>query len=301
MVYGMLSHEKIVFVGGDMRSRAMACRLAELGASVVTWALGSFEMQEGVLAVCTWQEALRDSRAVILPMPAFDEQMSLSCPLGLSNELPLAGDLFAYIGKKTPVFGGRLTHDAYALAEKYGVRLQDYSESEEVQIRNAIPTAEGAICLAMQSLDITLHGARVAVLGYGRIGSALIERLRALGARVTVGVRKRRDVARVESACCTPLVFSEDSIRCLCDPEKPYDVIFNTVPFRLFPDEVMACMPRRTVLLELASAPGGWNPCVQTECRTVYAPGLPAKCAPRTAGILLADALIPQLQEVMRV
>ena len=198
------------------------------------------------------------------------------------------------------MFGGRISADVMALATEYGVRLEDYSVSEEVQIRNAIPTTEGAICLAMQALDITLHGARVAVLGYGRIGAVLANRLRAFGAQVTVAVRKRRDVARGERACCTPLFFSEDTIRSLCDPKNPYDVIFNTVPFRLFSDEMMASMPKQSVLIEVASAPGGWNPMAPTKSHTIYAPGLPAKCAPRTAGILLADALIPQLEEVMK-
>ena len=44
-----------------------------------------------------------------------------------------------------------------------------------------MPTAEGAIQLAMEELPITLHGARVLVIGYGRLGRVLADRLAGLG------------------------------------------------------------------------------------------------------------------------
>ena len=49
-----------------------------------------------------------------------------------------------------------------------------------------MPTAEGAIQLAMEELPITLHGARVLVIGYGRLGRVLADRLAGLKARVSV-------------------------------------------------------------------------------------------------------------------
>ena len=45
-----------------------------------------------------------------------------------------------------------------------------------------MPTAEGAIQLAMEELPITLHGARVLVIGYGRLGRVLADRLAGLKA-----------------------------------------------------------------------------------------------------------------------
>ena len=53
-------------------------------------------------------------------------------------------------------------------------------------IANAVPTAEGAVQLAMEELPITLHGARVLVVGFGRVGKLTAHRFRALGARVSV-------------------------------------------------------------------------------------------------------------------
>jgi dipicolinate synthase subunit A len=157
-----------------------------------------------------------------------------------------------------PVFGGRISPSVAALAKQHGVALTDYAQSDELQIRNAVPTAEGAICLAMQALDITLDGAYVAILGYGRIGAALAERLRALGAHVTVVARKSRDVARIQCAHCRAIhLTGEESLTPLT---AGYAVIFNTIPHRVLTSHILEGMPAKTILMELASAPR-WMGC----------------------------------------
>ena len=39
-------------------------------------------------------------------------------------------------------------------------------------VANAVPTAEGAVQVAMEELPFTLHSARVLILGFGRVGEA---------------------------------------------------------------------------------------------------------------------------------
>ena len=43
-----------------------------------------------------------------------------------------------------------------------------------------MPTAEGAIQLAMEELPISLDGALVLVIGFGRLGRVLVDRLAGL-------------------------------------------------------------------------------------------------------------------------
>ena len=148
--------------------------------------------------------------------------------------------------------------------------------------------------LAMQALEVTLDGARAAVLGHGRIGRALRERLQAWGCAVSVAARKPADLVGISLAHATPIPLTPDGIRTLADGS---DVIFNTVPARILSEKLLASIPQDTLMIELASAPGGWSP----ECaaalgkRVLYAPGLPAKYAPRSAGMLIADAIYPKL------
>lgn len=294
----MLIHQNVTFLGGDARSLAMAERLSELGALVTIYALGQPNGASTITLAPTLDAALRAAKAVVLPMPAFDAQLCVPCPLANEEQLPNAAVLLSLIGSSVPVFGGRISPAAFALACDLAVRMSDYSLSDEVLIRNAVPTAEGAIALAMQALDVTLHGARAAVIGLGRVGFALATRLHSLGAHVTVAARKTRDAARAESmGCRSHLLSGQDSVRRLV--EDGYDVVFNTVPYQLISCETLLRIPPHTVLIELASAPGGWDASARANCKTIYAPGLPAKCAPRTAGIILADALAAMLEEVL--
>ncbi|MBQ7339044.1 MAG: NAD(P)-binding domain-containing protein [Clostridia bacterium] len=276
---------KIAVLGGDGRTSAMACRLRELGSEVVTWGLGENERQTDDI-----NQVIVGARAVILPMPAFTDEkyvFGTQAPLHLSQ-------LLALCGADITVYGGRIPTGVLQQAEKKGVRMTDYMALEEVQLRNAIPSAEGAIALAMQALDITLDGARAAVLGYGRIGRALAARLCALGCEVSVAVRREIDLTRVRLDHYIPLTIPGGGLQ---EIARGYDVIFNTVPARIISRQLLGAMTEQTLLIELASSPGGWSPEDAKACgrRVIYAPGLPAKYAPRTAGRLIAESLIPYL------
>ena len=52
----------------------------------------------------------------------------------------------------------------------------------------------------MEATDRTLHGSRCLIIGYGRIGRLLADRLLSLGAEVTVSARKYGDSVRKASA-----------------------------------------------------------------------------------------------------
>ena len=93
---------------------------------------------------------------------------------------------------------------------------------------NAVPTAEGAIQIAMEELPITIHGARALVIGYGRLGRALSQRLAGLGAKVSVAARKFADLAWAES-CGYGIEHTGQLEGWLCC----YDLVVNTVPARI--------------------------------------------------------------------
>ena len=57
-----------------------------------------------------------------------------------------------------------------AAGEQRGLRVFDYYAREECMVANAVPTAEGAVQVAMEELPFTLHSARVLILGFGRVG-----------------------------------------------------------------------------------------------------------------------------------
>ena len=175
---------------------------------------------------------------------------------------------------------GSLCLTALAAGEHPGLRLRDYYDREDVLLRNAAITAEGAIALAMERREQTLLGSRALILGFGRIARALAPRLRALGAEVTVYARSEAQQALAECLGCRAL----DSL-----PEKPegYSILFNTVPAPLLPGAAEGALN-----IELASAPGGFR----DASGVVIARGLPGKAAPLSA----AEALLGPILAIIR-
>jgi dipicolinate synthase subunit A len=175
---------------------------------------------------------------------------------------------------------GSLALTALAAGEHPHLRLRDYYNKEEVLLRNAAITAEGAIALALEKTERTLLGSRVLILGGGRIARALGPRLRALGAEVTVFARSPAQRAWAESAGCRSL----DRL-----PETPagHHILFNTIPA-----PILARAAKGALNIELASAPGGFR----DPSGVVIARGLPGKTAPLSA----AEALHSSIQAILR-
>lgn len=293
---------KLAVLGGDMRQIALAEGLFENGYEIGLWGVGSDYEGKSVEALMkdTWQEAIREADAVILPLPVSSDGIRLNCPLsGDDNRLRLTV-LFDHIGGRIPVYGGKCSQMVRSAAEGRGVHLIDYFNCEDLQIRNAVPTAEGAIAIAMNELPITIDGCRAAVIGYGRVGKELADRLKALGAEVGVAARKQSDLAWIRNRGMLPLPMGnggEDTA-----PEElaeGYDVIFNTVPVWLFDEALVKKLPKGLLFIDLASAPGGIDVRAAKEhgLHVIWALSLPGKCAPYSAGRAIADTLLGLLEE----
>ncbi|MBQ6810669.1 MAG: NAD(P)-binding domain-containing protein, partial [Firmicutes bacterium] len=175
-----------------------------------------------------------------------------------------------------------------------GITVCDLCQEERFNIRNSIPTAEGAIAIAMNHMDITLNGCSAAVLGFGRIGKTLCRSLHALGTRVTAVSRNSKDQALSEiygyRAC---------SYGTLPHEAPEFDVIFNTVPSTVITEDLLAHMKKEAFVIDLASKPGGVDStaALRYGVRVISALSLPGKVAPVTAGHIIADCLVERLQE----
>lgn len=104
----------------------------------------------------------------------------------------------------------------------------------------------------MEETARTLHGASALVVGYGRIGMALAPRLRALGMQTEICARRceTRALAQMQG-------FSAVPVSALAQRAAAADVIFNTVPVLLLSETVLKALPPETLVIDLASRPGG--------------------------------------------
>lgn len=279
---------KLSVIGGDARQSAAARKLEQHG---FRCALFGTEASDGQRLSCDLDECLCDTSAVILGIPFSNDGHRVNCKA--PDYAVSLRNLYERLAPRSLIMGGKVTPEAQSQAALYGIRFIDYLEREEVNVHNAVPTAEGAIEIAMRELPVTLFGSRSAVLGYGRVGRALAERLKALGSAVTVAVRKKKD-----AAWCSVSGFDTvgyDSLARL----HGFDVIFNTVPAGVLTRAELAAIGPDTLIVDLASKPGGvdMESARELGCRVIWALSLPGKVAVRTAGEIIADSVLSILGE----
>ena len=292
-----MKEKKRAFIGGDMRQMAAALRIREMGYAVSVWGIPC-EVRGGV----TRLEKLRaayDADLLVLPLPMSGDGVTVNCVGNARDHAPRIDEIFENSGG-VPILGGRIPPRIADEAARRGVRLYDYFDSEELKIKNAYLTAEGAVSLAMNELGIALAESKTAVVGYGRIGKFLARMLASLDSDVTVAARKSTDLAYAAGFGLDTLKIAVRAGKSsLCELSDRH-VIFNTAPHWLFDSSVLSELPPETLIIDLASAPGGVDPeaAQKYNIRVISALGLPGKYAPLTAGRFLGEAiaeLIPKI------
>ena len=272
---------KLYILGGDARIGFMAQNLMEKGYEVS--GLGLFG--EGIPEEAA-EEGLQSADAVILGVPCTRDGQTVYAPF-YHGILPLEL-LRQNMHKDAPLLCGMATGELHRRFSSAGITLIDYFAREELAVLNAVPTAEGAVEIAMGEMHQTIFGAKCLVTGYGRIGKYLAKILRALGADVTVSVRKHKDHAlcRIDGV---KSVETTEIKKCV----SRFDVIFNTVPSRIFDGEVLSQFDGDTLLIDLASRPGGVDGDAAEAFGVKYrwALSLPGKVAPKTAGAILCETV----------
>ena len=284
----MLRAKNIWVMGGDPRQAALAALLADDGHSVHTYAL---ERGAGTKCELSLDGADR-ADCVVLPLPAAGADGKLNTPLSAdSHELP---EVLDALRPGQLVCAGMAGEELERMAAERGLVLRDYFAREELAVMNAVPTAEGAIQIAMEELPITLHDARVLVVGFGRLGRALAPRLRGLGARVWVSARRYEQRAAAE---CMGL--NSEGMDHLSDWLCSYDIVFNTVPAPVLGVEELAALKERALVIDLASRPGGvdMDAAATLGVRVIWALSLPGKVAPVTSGRYIKDTVYHIMEE----
>ena len=288
-----MKHElNIWVVGGDLRQAKLAQLLAEDGHTVHTYALG--ESQEPVPSLTAEVTLRRVEKAdcVILPLTVTAGNGLLNAPLSIL-EHPLA-PILDQLAPRQFLCGGRIDQTVCAMARERGLTIHDYFAREELAVANAVPTAEGAVQLAMEHLPITIHGSKVLVIGFGRVGRLTAQRFQALGARVSVAARRYDQLAWAKA-----MGLGGEHLAHLKGWLCGYDLIVNTVPAQVLGREELEDIKSDCLILDLASKPGGVDLGAAGELglTVIWALSLPGKVAPVTAGAAIRDTIYNMLRE----
>lgn len=289
----MLTGTQAAFIGGDARTLEVIRRLTELDATV--YLVGFDNLQQtfaGAVHAELNEDLFTGLDALLLPAVGTDEEGFVE-GVFTTKELRLMPQYFARLPKHAKIYTGMARPYLRNLCAAHSIGLVELFERDDVAIYNSIPTAEGALMIAMENTDITIHGSTSIVLGFGRTGVTMARVLQGLGAKVYVGVRREEHYARAHEMGFCPFFTSN-----LQSFVGDADLVFNTVPSLILTPQVIAAMPPRTVIIDLASKPGGtdFRFAERRGIKAILAPGLPGIVAPKTAGQIIA-AVVSQLIE----
>lgn len=293
----MSVHGQIVAVLGGDRRMAEALQFFLLAGARVRLAGQPFEGRLADVEVCaTGAEALTGAHVAVLPVQGVNSDGKVFTAAGTPDCYVDSAGL-SRMERGAVVFAGLGNAFLRQICEEASVKLVEYREADEFAIWNSIPSAEGAIQMAMEATPFTLFGSRSLVLGFGRTGKALALLLRGLYSDVSVVARRQLDFARIWAAGYRYIPWDR-----LTDAVAESDVIFNTVPALVLPREVLAMAPSHAAIIDVASAPGGTDFAAAQELGLTakLAPGLPGIVAPVTAGKIIAELIVRHLEGMMR-
>jgi dipicolinate synthase subunit A len=284
----MLTGIQIAIIGGDARQLEVIQKCSELDASVILIGYDNLQNQyTGVVKKSFQPDVLDKVDAVLLPTVGTDDQGKIDSIFS-SEELILTDEHLERMPKQTKIYTGMAKPFLRDLCSRHQIALVELLERDDVAIYNSIPTAEGALMMAIQNTDITIHGSNCMVLGLGRTGLTMARTLKGIGARVQVGVRRPEHFARA-----LEMGFEPFGLHQLSDQVREVDLLFNTIPTMIVTAKVIANIPPRAVIIDLASKPGGtdFRFAEKRGIKALLAPGLPGIVAPKTAGRIIASTL----------
>lgn len=257
--------EKIVLIGGDKRMLTVKNELCKFGYDVST--LGLIDGDNADISAAD---------VVVLPVPTSRDGKTVNC--ALTGKILTLDEVERKTKNCKVLCGGR------ALV---GDNVTDYLALDSYCLLNAVPTAEGAIAEAIQRTNHTLWNSKVLVIGYGRVGKILCDRLVGMRCELCVSARKSSDFATLD-ALGIEHIHTKDAQK----KASQFDIIFNTVDVTVF----NYLSDFSGLLIDLSSKGCIIDTALETiGDRYIMLPSLPAKCACETAGKILAQTVIQQI------
>ena len=125
-----------------------------------------------------------------------------------------------------------------------------------------------------------MHQSEVLVIGFGKCGEILADKLAGLKCHVTISTRDA--TARARAKAYGYDLLSDNSY-------QKFNILFNTAPALVIGRSVIDQLSSDAVIIDIASAPGGtdFNYCAEKGIQAKLCPGIPGKYSPKTSAKIL--------------
>lgn len=280
----------VAIIGGDIRQIYMAQFFKIRGYSVITYGLSHPMIKD----ICKQGTSLRDtlkSSSILISAIPLSKDGTFITSLTSSSDLKLES-FMGYMEHGHCLFAGIIPPMVKAHCQAGHIPYFDFMVDDSLAISNGIATAEGAIMEAISKSSGNLHKASVLVLGFGRCSKVLAHKLYGLDACVTIGARKDSDLALADA-----LGYDFCHLTSLPGKISSYDYIFNTIPSIVLPKELLRLISQETVIIDIASAPGGldYEAADAMGLNTSHFLGIPGRVAPKASAEILGNFVISKM------
>ena len=271
---------KATVIGGDKRQAYLAEILEKEGYEVVTYAVNCVHGSKAA----SLKEALKDAAVIAAPVPFLKggEIFSKEKKEDLSLE-----KILEYAPEGCKLFAGGIPTSFLKKAEEKGIICVDYLKDCRTVMENTVAVAEGTLAEAMKS-DRNLYKSFCIVLGYSRCGSTLVSYLKRMGCYVAV--YEKEEALKARAALLADEVIEKGKFPLYLEQA---DYIFNTIPAMVLPKALLEYAPKKALILDLASAPGGvdFGAAKEKGIQAVLLPGLPGSYAPKSSAEILGKLI----------
>ncbi len=281
---------KILIAGGDYRQTYLARFLLKYFDKIYTIGFNQTLNFDEITVLEDIADLIDKIDILILPPVTTNDGVTVNTPFFDKNLY--IDEVLKHLSKDAKIYGGNISEGLLKKFSSLGFYVSDYLKDEKFILENTVPTAEGALMIALEETPFVLYGAKIAVLGYGRVGATTASLFRNTGANVFIFDRKQEKRIHAQIQNLTALEFDDKKL-------FDCDIIINTVPCKVLDREKLKKIKKDTLIIDLASKPGGvdLDYAKQKGLNVIWALSLPGKVAPVTSGEIIGRTILSDLEK----
>lgn len=283
-------------IGGDSRMIEVAkifskrCKVSVFGFDNIEWNSEKIEVKDNIADI------VNTNNIIITSIPLSKDNININVPYGknvikleeLFNENDLSNKL---------IITGKLPESTKNKLEQK-CNVINILDRDDFAILNSIATAEGTIEAIVNNTNKTIHKSNILILGFGRVGKVVANRLKGLGANIYCTARKSSDFAWMEALGYNKIEYSQ-----LKENIYIFDVIINTVPSNILNEDEIKVIDKDCFILDISSMPGGISSdiCNKYNIKNMLYLGIPGKVAPVTSGEMIVKTVDNIINEINKI
>lgn len=280
MTEGELQGWTVAVLGGDSRMLEHM-RLARLaGAKVQHYgSIPGAEEAAGSPQANTLADAVKGARIISCPIPGLGAEDELYAKF-TDEKLQLTTDVLKGAAPGAVIMTCYSTPRLDSWAEAANVTIIPYAEDDALSILHAVPTAEGAIRVAIENTDDTLLGMDVLCVGLGRVGISVAQAFEGMKSRVSLAARNPAQLARAWAMNLRPI-----ELRDLKEHIGHFGLVVSSTSGLVLTKDVLEATRLDVVIIDLCSPPGSvdFEAAKQLGRKVIWARAQAGR-APRRAG-----------------